>query len=97
MTPLSCNVSTAFLSQGTQSGTQSDNPVRLYAETFGAGSTTFVPIGAAQTYQYNAIAVNPADNYIYGQEVANGNDGDILRINPSTARFKISGRRPRRS
>jgi uncharacterized repeat protein (TIGR01451 family) len=53
-----CAVPTSFLSQGTPS-------TQLFFSTYGAGSVTYTPLGSAFSGTYNALAFNPADDYLY--------------------------------
>lgn len=58
--PFNSAAATVYIAQGAPA-------TRLYAaSTDGAGTTTFTPVGPASNFTYNAIAYNPADNYIYG-------------------------------
>ncbi|MDC8014618.1 DUF6923 family protein [Tahibacter soli] len=73
-----CSPSTIFVAQGT--------PTQLNAQTYGAGSTTFTPIGPA-VWSYNAIAYRAADNFIYGVsgDLDAGHPANrLLRVDPGT-------------
>ncbi|MDN5725546.1 MAG: hypothetical protein L0G99_06375 [Propionibacteriales bacterium] len=51
--------------------------------TDGSGTTNFEPEGTAQAFSYNAIAYNPADNYIYANVTVGGGGypaGALVRI-----------------
>jgi len=77
-TSYTCAVPTIFVGQGA--------PTQLNAQTYGGGSTTFVPIGPVSVWGYNALGYRVADNFLYA--VSNGNDAahpanHLLRINPA--------------
>ncbi|MYU21164.1 DUF11 domain-containing protein, partial [Streptomyces sp. SID8352] len=60
-------------------------PTRLYKAVTGAsGSVTFQPEGGASAINYNSIAYNTADNYLYGVGGAAGNSAippaSVIRI-----------------
>lgn len=57
--PFNSAAATVYVAQGVPTG--------LFATTTnGSGATSFTPVGSASNFQYNAVAYNPADNYIYG-------------------------------
>jgi uncharacterized repeat protein (TIGR01451 family) len=74
--PFNASQPTVYVAQST--------PTVLYAAaTNGNGSTSFTAVGGASGVQYNAIAYNTADNYIYG--LTNGTSdgfpaGSLIRV-----------------
>ncbi|WP_247041177.1 DUF11 domain-containing protein, partial [Arthrobacter rhizosphaerae] len=60
---------TVFIVQGA--------PTRLYAAaTSGTGTTTFTPVGSAANFQYNAVAYNTANNFLYANALTAGTDSN---------------------
>ncbi|HEY0231420.1 MAG TPA: hypothetical protein VGC55_09220 [Dokdonella sp.] len=51
----------------------SANPTtQLFQQTQGSGAATFTPVGGLSGWSYNAIAMNPADDFIYAVSVTIG-------------------------
>ena len=75
--PFDCTTPSIFISQG-------DPTTVLSQQVYGAGSTSFVPVGPGRrNVGYNAIGLNPQDNFIYGTLLS---ASDLLRIdNTGTA------------
>ncbi|MDR6688321.1 putative repeat protein (TIGR01451 family) [Arthrobacter sp. 1088] len=72
---------TVFISQG--------NPTRLYkAVTDGSGVTSFVTEGPTANFNYNAIAYNTTNNYIYALSVSAGTGSNGAAI-PANALIRI--------
>lgn len=69
--PFDCTTPAIFVSQG-------DPTTVLSEQVYGAGSTTFLPVGPGRrNVGYNAIALNPQDNFIYATLLS---ASDLLRI-----------------
>jgi len=67
--PFACDVATTFIAQGPNTS--------LSALTYGTSGGSFAPIGGPAGFQYNGIAYNPNDHYIYGVNV---NSTQLYRI-----------------
>ena len=94
--PFDPSIPSVFVAQGV--------PTALYqAVTDGDGVTNFAPVGDAPGGQYNAIAYNPADSYIYaiaGTAVLDipaqslirvGQDGVVTRVGTSSFTPTVMG------
>lgn len=63
--PFNSAAATVYIAQGI--------PTSLYAaSTTGAGATTFTPVGTASNFQYNAVAYNATNNFIYANALTAG-------------------------
>jgi uncharacterized repeat protein (TIGR01451 family) len=94
--PFDPALASVFVAQGT--------PTILYqAITDGSGTTSFTAVGGPSGVQYNAIAFNPADNYIYGitnttnggvpanSLVRVGQEGTVTRVGTATFNTSVVG------
>ncbi|MFD5551071.1 DUF6923 family protein, partial [Streptomyces goshikiensis] len=61
------------------------NPVQLYTGATGAGTITFSPVGSPQPL-YNAIAIAPSTNIMYGLQGATQN---LIEINPDGSTITV--------
>lgn len=77
-TPFTCPTSKFFLAQDTDTFLTSGVAV--------PGGYNFTPIGGPVGFGYNAIAYNPADNFIYGSHTVTApNIGHLVRIDATGA------------
>lgn len=89
--PFTCSASTIFLGQG--------SPTQLNTEAYGAGTTSFTPVGQAGGgggWIYNALGYDTADNFLYATGdlrqvgVEGGQLGELLRIDSTGAATPIA-------
>ncbi|MFI5545267.1 Ig-like domain-containing protein [Streptomyces sp. NPDC051815] len=61
------------------------NPVQLYTGATGAGTVNFSPVGSPQPL-YNAIAIAPSTNIMYGLQ---GSTQNLIEINPDGSTITV--------
>jgi len=72
-------------------------PTGLYQFNTSSNPITVQPVGATSSFNYNAVAFNPGDNYLYAISSANsllriGSDGSVVDLGAVTNLPQVAGR-----